>query len=262
MLNVIFTRVNPIILITGATSGIGKAAAEKFAQNHFNLIITGRRKDRLERIESSLKKKIGIQVFSLCFDIRKREEVDRAIESLPAEWKNISILLNNAGLAAGFDKFQDGDIDNWEQMIDTNVKGLLYITRKIVPQMIQNKSGHIINIGSTAGKEVYLKGNVYCATKFAVDAITRTMRIDLLEQGIKVTSINPGMAETEFSLVRFNGDAEKAKHVYKGFKPLSAEDVAEVIYFAANQPAHVNLNDIIITATSQANSIYTHRENN
>jgi len=243
-----------IALITGATAGFGKATAELFAKNGYDLIITGRRTERLNEISKTLTEKYKAKILCLSFDIRKLSEVEKAIDSLDDNWKKIDILVNNAGLASGLSSIQEGNIDDWEKMIDTNVKGLLYVTRKISPLMIQNGKGHIINIGSIAGKEVYANGNVYCATKHAVDALNKAMRIDLLPHGIKVTAINPGMAETEFSLVRFHGDDEKAKKVYLGFQPLKAEDIAETIYWVATRPAHVNINDMVIMPATQANS--------
>ena len=250
-----------IILITGATSGFGKASAELFARNGHHLIITGRRKDRLEKISKEISSAHQVKVHTLNFDVRKKTEVDAAIDSLPEEWKRIDVLINNAGLASGLSTIQEGDNNDWEKMIDTNIKGLLYMTRKVAPMMIKEGNGHIINIGSVAGKEVYANGNVYCATKHAVDALNKGMRIDLLPHGIKVTGINPGLAETEFSIVRFQGDAERAKKVYTGFQPLTAEDIAETIYWVATRPAHVNINDVIITPTAQANSTTVIRKN-
>lgn len=249
-----------IALITGATAGIGKATAELFAKNGYNVIITGRRKERLEEFSAYLKANYKIEVLSLNFDVRKLKEVETAIHSIPPDWKKINVLVNNAGLAVGLSNIQEGLIEDWERMIDTNVKGLLYMTRTLAPIMIQNSYGHIINIGSIAGKEVYANGNIYCATKHAVDALSKAMRIDLLPHSIKVTAINPGMVETEFSIVRFKGDEERAKKVYMGLKPLRAEDIAETIYWAASRPAHVNINDIIITPTIQANATTTIRK--
>jgi 3-hydroxy acid dehydrogenase/malonic semialdehyde reductase len=243
-----------IALITGATAGFGKATAELFAANGWNLILCGRRKVRLDVLERQLKEKYSIEVITLAFDVRNNDEVKKAIASLNGKWTSIDLLLNNAGLASGLSGIQDGNIDDWEQMIDTNVKGLLYMTRCISPLMITNKKGHIINIGSIAGKEVYANGNVYCATKHAVDALTKAMRIDLLAHHIRVTQIAPGMAETEFSIVRFKGDNERAKSVYKGLEPLRAEDIAETVWWVANRPAHVNINDIVIMPTAQANA--------
>ncbi len=245
---------NMIALITGATSGIGKASAQFFAKKGWHLIITGRRADRLQTLATELKTEYNINVHTLCFDIRKLAEVKTNIASLPNEFKQIDVLLNNAGLASGLSAIQDGDTHDWEKMIDTNVKGLLYITREVSPLMIANKKGHIINIGSIAGKEVYANGNVYCATKHAVDALNKGMRIDLLPHGIKVTAVNPGMVETDFSLVRFHGDEDRAKKVYEGLQPLKSEDIAETIFWVANRPAHVNINDIVIMPTVQANS--------
>ncbi len=245
-----------IVLISGATSGFGKATAEIFAKNNYNLIITGRREDRLQKITKDLSEQYSVEVLPLCFDIRDQKAVETAILSLDVPWKKIDYLVNNAGLASGLGLIQDGEIDDWEKMIDTNVKGLLYLSKAIMPLMIANKSGHIINIGSTAGKEVYLNGNVYCATKHAVDAISKSMRIDLLQHGIKVTQICPGAAETEFSEVRFHGDKEKAKNAYKGYQPMTAEDIASLIYFAATLPPHLCINDLVVTSLAQANSFY------
>jgi len=245
---------NKIAFITGATSGIGKASAYIFAKNQYNLIITGRRKDRLEEIAHYLKDKYAIEVLSLNFDVRNREEVETAIDSLSEEWKNIDVLLNNAGLAVGLNNIQDGEYDDWERMIDTNIKGLLYVTRNIAPLMIAKGKGHIINIGSIAGKETYPFGNVYCATKHAVDSLTKAMRIDMVSEGIKVSQIAPGAVETEFSNVRFKGDDAKADSVYKGFEPLHPEDIADAVYYCASLPAHVNINDMVIMPTAQANA--------
>ena len=241
-----------IALVTGATSGIGKATALKLAEAGYSVIITGRRWHLLAELEKQLIQKS--RVLALSFDVSNNEEVNHAIDKLPEEWKNIELLVNNAGLAAGLSSIQNGDIEDWEKMIDTNVKGLLYVTKKIIPMMISHNRGHIVNIGSIAGKEVYPMGNVYCATKYAVDALTKAMRIDLLEHNIKVTGICPGMVETEFSLVRFKGNKENAKTVYDGLEPLKAEDVADVILFAVTRPSHVNLNDIVITPTAQASA--------
>ncbi len=249
-----------IAFITGATSGIGKATALKLAENQFNIIITGRRKNLLDALKKEIKNKYNSEALFLNFDIRKNDQVIKAIDSLPDNWKKIDVLINNAGLAAGLEPVQNGELDDWETMIDTNIKGLLYISRKVMPIMIQRGSGHIINIGSIAGKEVYIKGNVYCATKYAVDAITKGMRIDLLNHGIKVTLISPGMVETEFSIVRFKGDVENAKKVYDGFTPLYAEDIAEAVLFAVTRPAHVNINDILIMSTAQANTTHIAKE--
>ena len=249
-----------IALITGATSGIGKATAELFAKNGLDLILTGRRTQLLNTFSAEIKNHYNIKVLPLSFDVRKRDQVRETFLHLEPAWKKIDILVNNAGLASGLSHIQDGDIDDWEKMIDTNIKGLLYISRAVMPLMIENKSGHIVNIASTAGKEVYENGNVYCATKHAVDAISKAMRIDMLKEGIKVTSINPGLVETEFSIVRFHGDKEKAKIPYKGLKPLVGKDIANVIWFAVNLPEHVNINDLVLTATAQANSFYLNKE--
>jgi NADP-dependent 3-hydroxy acid dehydrogenase YdfG len=243
-----------IALITGATSGIGKSTALEFAKNGYNLIITGRRQERLTELKAELSQKYDIKVCDLCFDVRVEEQVNKAISSLPNDFKKIDVLVNNAGLAAGLSSIQNGKLDHWEQMIDTNIKGLLYVTKHVAALMIPNKQGHIINLGSIAGKEVYANGNVYCATKHAVDALNKGMRIDLLPHGIKVSSVNPGMVETEFSIVRFDGDEERAKKVYENIVPLKPEDIAETIYWMASRPAHVNINDLIIMPTIQANS--------
>lgn len=245
---------NKIALITGATAGIGKATALLLANNNYNVIVTGRRKNLLNDLKEEIVNKTSVNVLALNFDIRNRNEVENAIDQIPENWKKFDVLINNAGLASGLNNIQDGDIEDWEKMIDTNIKGLLYISRKVMPIMIEQKKGHIVNIGSVAGKEVYPYGNVYCSTKHAVDAITKAMRMDLLEHGIKVTSINPGMVETEFSIVRLHGDTKKAKTIYEGFEPLHAEDIAETVLFAISRPAHVNINDLIILPTAQANS--------
>jgi NADP-dependent 3-hydroxy acid dehydrogenase YdfG len=249
-----------IAFITGATSGLGKATAELFAKNNYNIVITGRRKERLLELSAHLKSTYKVEVLALNFDVRNFKEVEIAVNSLTPEWKKINVLVNNAGLAVGFNPIQEGVTDDWERMIDTNIKGLLYVTRNIAPIMISNGYGHIINIGSIAGKEVYANGNVYCATKHAVDALSKGMRIDLLQHNIKVTAIHPGMVETEFSIVRFKGDEERAKNVYKGVTPLSADDIADTIYWVASRPAHVNINDIIIMPTAQATATNTFRK--
>ena len=242
-----------IVLVTGATAGIGMATAEILAQKGYNLIITGRRKELLDGLKNELGVKYKSDVLALNFDIRNRKETEEAIDNLPKSWKNIDVLINNAGLAAGLAPVHEGSIDDWEQMIDTNVKGLLYITRKIAPLMVKRGSGHIVNISSISSRETYANGNVYCATKYAVDALTKGMRIDLAKHNIKVTSIAPGMVETEFSLVRFKGDKARADRVYEGLTPLSAADVAEAVWFALSRPAHVNINDMLIMPTAQPN---------
>lgn len=241
-------------LITGATSGIGKAIAVKFAENGYHLIITGRREERLKNLANDLKDRFSIEVLELHLDIRSKDSVFATFESISEQWTDIDVLVNNAGLAVGVNKIFEGEIEDWERMIDTNIKGLLYVSRAVMPQMVKNNSGHIINIGSIAGKEVYPNGNVYCGTKHAVDAITKAMRIDALEHNIRVTQIAPGAVETEFSIVRYKGDKDKADNVYQGFEPLKAEDIAEVTWFTANQPKHVNINDLVIMPTAQANS--------
>ena len=243
---------NKIIMITGATSGFGKAIAVRFAENGFNIIITGRRKELLNKLEKELQTVGNIKTLSLNFDVRKKDEVESVIENLPEEWKKIDILVNNAGLAVGLSHIQDGDTDDWDRMIDTNVKGLLYVTRAVAPLMVTRNKGHIFNIGSIAGKETYENGNVYCASKSAVEALSKSMRIDMLKNNIKVTLIEPGMAETEFSLVRFKGDEQKAKTVYKGIDALTGDDIADVIYYCATLPDRVCINEIVITPTQQA----------
>lgn len=244
-------------LITGATSGIGRATAHLFAKHGINLILCGRRQERLEIVKKALEKETD--VVTLNFDVRHKNETLDAIASLPEDFKNIDILINNAGNAHGLDPIQDGSLDDWDAMMDINVKGLLYVSKAIIPQMTERKSGHIINIGSSAGKEVYPKGNVYCASKHAVLAITEGMRIDLNEFGIKVTAINPGLVETEFSKVRFKG-GEQADSVYKGYKALQAEDIAEIIHFAVTRPTHVNIADLLVFPTAQASSTIVKKE--
>lgn len=241
-----------IALITGATSGIGEATAELFAREGYNLVLTGRRADRLDKLAGHLNKKYNIEVATSSFDVRSRDEVLENLEALPAKWKKVNVLVNNAGLSQGLDPIDKGSFDDWDTMIDTNVKGLLYVTKIVSNWMITNGHGHIINIGSIAGKEVYPNGNVYCASKHAVDALSKAMRIDLLVHGIKVTAIHPGMVETEFSIVRFKGDHAKAKKVYEGLDALKAEDIAETIWFAVSRPAHVNINELIVMPTAQA----------
>jgi len=243
-----------LVFITGATSGIGKSTAEIFAKNGYDLIITGRREERLAELKKEFETTYKIKVTSLCFDVRESAAVESAIQGLLPENKNIDILVNNAGLAAGLSSLQEGSLSHWERMIDTNIKGLLYVSKIISNIMIKNGKGHIINIGSVAGKEVYANGNVYCATKHAVDALNKGMRIDLLPHNIKVTAVNPGMVETEFSVVRFDGDEDRAKKVYLGMEPLKPEDIAETIFWVANRPAHVNINDILIMPTVQASA--------
>ena len=245
---------NKTALITGATSGIGRAVADIFAENKYNLIVTGRRSERLQELKAALEQQHGISVLALCFDVRYNDEVVRNIESLPVEWRNIDVLVNNAGLAVGLNHIQDGVLDDWERMIDTNIKGLLYVTRAVSPLMVARNSGHIVNICSVAGKEVYENGNVYCATKHAVDALSKAMRIDMLGHNIKVTNVCPGAVETEFSIVRFKGDTQRAAGTYKGIEPLTGRDIAECIYFAVSLPKHVCINDMMIMPTAQADS--------
>jgi NADP-dependent 3-hydroxy acid dehydrogenase YdfG len=248
-----------LVFITGATAGIGKSTAEIFAKNGYDLVITGRRQERLTQIKKDLETAYKVKVASLCFDVRQVSEVEKSIQSLTTEQKKIDVLVNNAGLAAGLSSIQNGETDDWERMIDTNVKGLLYTTRIISNLMIAHKKGHIINIGSVAGKEVYANGNVYCATKHAVDALNKAMRIDLLPHNIKVTAINPGMVETEFSIVRFAGDEDRAKKVYNGLQPLKPADIAETIFWAATRPPHVNINEILIMPSAQATATNVNR---
>ena len=243
---------NRIALITGASSGIGEATALKLAQNNFDLILTGRRAERLEKLKELILEKNQCRIEVLSFDIRNKNETTSAFNSLPDEMKSVDVLVNNAGLAVGMDPIHEGDEDDWERMIDTNVKGLLTITRLVSPIMVKRKSGHIINISSIAGKEAYASGNVYCATKHAVQALTQGMRIDLVKHGIKVSSVAPGAVETEFSIVRFKGDEKRADNVYAGFTPLYAEDIAETILFMVTRPAHVNIDDVLIMPTAQA----------
>lgn len=250
---------NKNVFITGATSGIGQATARIFAKNGNRLIIIGRRETRLKELAQQLTAEYGVDVLPLVFDVRDNSAVQAAVDKLPAEWRNIDVLVNNAGLAVGLGPIQEGIIDDWERMIDTNIKGLLYVTRCISPLMIANNSGHIINIGSVAGKEVYPNGNIYCATKHAVDALTRAMRIDMVKYGIKVTQIAPGAVETEFSVVRFKGDQGKADNFYKGFNPLTPEDIAALVYYVTTLPAHVCINDLVVTPTAQASATLINR---
>lgn len=249
-----------ICFITGATSGIGKSTALKFAENNYNLIITGRREENLDLLKKELEINFGIEVLSLNFDIRKKESVENSIKNLIGEWEKIDILVNNAGLALGLSSIEEGNTDDWDAMIDTNIKGLLYVSNKIIPLMIRQGKGHIINIGSIAGKETYINGNVYCATKAAVDSITKAMRIDLLSKGIRVTQILPGAVDTEFSAVRFKGDINKARQVYAGYKPLEAKDVAEVIFYSTTLPEHANINELILMPTAQANTVHFNKK--
>lgn len=248
-----------IVFITGATSGIGAACARLFARQGYDLLLNGRRVERLQGLAEELREQYPAKIHLLPFDVRDRQQVNEAVGALPSDWKNIDVLVNNAGLALGFSPIQEGEVQDWETMIDTNVKGLLYVSKAVAPLMIAAGKGQIVNLGSIAGKQTYPNGNVYCATKKAVEALTEGMRIDLLPHGIKVTSVNPGAVETEFSVVRFKGDQERAGAVYEGFDPLTAEDIAEVIYFAASRPAHVTINDLTVMPTAQATATIFHR---
>ncbi len=249
-----------LVFITGASSGIGQATAEIFAQNGSRLLLAARRLDRLEKLAAKLKKLHNSEIHTIRLDVRHPGEVEGKIKALPAVWKKIDILVNNAGLSRGLSKLHEGDLADWEEMIDTNVKGLLYVSRAVIPGMVKRKKGHIINIGSVAGHELYPGGNVYCATKHAVDAITKGMQIDLVDTPLRVSSVDPGMVATEFSLVRFHGDREKAKSVYKSIKPLRAKDIAEAVYFCATRPAHVNIDQLRIMPTAQATATIAHRK--
>lgn len=249
-----------IVFITGATSGFGKSCANLFASKGYDIILNGRRKDRLDALAASLHEQFQVRTLLLAFDVREQATVTQTIEGLPAAWQHINVLINNAGLAAGRDFFEEANLDDWNQMIDTNIKGFLYVSQAVAKLMVTQGSGHIINIGSTAGQVVYEKGNAYCATKYAVGALNQSMRIDLLRHGIKVTAINPGAAETEFSLVRFKGDKETAGKIYEGLQPLKPEDVAEIIYYTTTLPAHVCINDLTVTCLQQADSVHFHRK--
>lgn len=249
------------VLITGATSGIGRSCAHRFAKEGHKIIITGRRKERLESIADELKSQYQSQVSILSFDVTKREQVIKAISILPEEFRFIDVLVNNAGLALGLKPIHEGEPEQWETMIDTNIKGLLFVTHAVVPLMVENGRGHVINIGSIAGREAYSSGNVYCATKAAVDSLTKAMRIDLVTKNIKVTQVAPGAVETEFSMVRFSGDEAAAKAVYQGFNPLTPDDVAEVVHYVTTLPPHVNINDLLIMPAAQASASIIHRRN-
>lgn len=251
---------NRIVLITGASSGFGEACAEAFAKKGAKLILAARRESKLKELASRLKKKYGSECRIMKLDVRRKTDVSKAINSLPEKWKNIEILLNNAGLSRGLDKLHEGNIQDWEEMIDTNVKGLLFVSRAVIPFMAANNKGHVINIGSIAGHEVYPKGNIYCATKHAVDAITKGMRIDLVDTDVRVTTIDPGMAETEFSMVRFRGDKNKAKAVYKGITPLTPADIADAVIYAATRPLNVVVAEMILLPSKQASSSVVHRK--
>jgi NADP-dependent 3-hydroxy acid dehydrogenase YdfG len=248
-----------IALITGATAGIGEACAHLFAREGYDLILTGRRQDRLDQLAQRLNDDYNVRIAVAAFDIRVKEQVAHHLETLPDEMKKVDLLINNAGLSQGLEPIQKGSYDDWDTMVDTNIKGLLYVSKIVSNWMIDNGYGHIINLGSIAGKNVYANGNVYCATKAAVDALNQGMRIDLLPYGIKVTAVHPGAVETEFSEVRFKGDKDRAKKVYEGFTPLTAADVAETIWYVASRPAHVNINDLVLMPTAQATATLIHR---
>jgi len=250
---------NKTAFITGASAGIGKACALAFAEEGANLILSARRKDKLDELSQFIENKYAVSVYSFTLDVRNLKQVQEKINSLPDKWKIIDVLINNAGLARGFSKINEGDIEDWEAMIDTNVKGLLYVTRYILPLMIERKEGHVINLGSIAGHQVYPYGNVYCATKFAVNSLSEAIRMDTLENNIRVTNIAPGLVETEFSEVRFNGNKERAKNVYKGIQPLTGDDIADLVLFAATRKPHVNINEIVVTPTAQASATQVHR---
>lgn len=251
---------NRIVFITGATSGIGEACAEKFAENGDALIINGRRNERLDNLKKLLEKKYKINVLCAPFDVRNRSEVFESISSFSKEWEPIDVLINNAGLALGRDYFDEADMDDWDSMLQTNVNGMLYVSKAVLPSMVKRNQGHIINLGSVAGDDMYEKGNAYCVSKAAVNAISKTMRIDLLQHNIKVTNVKPGAANTDFSLVRFKGDAETASKVYEGYTPLSGKDIADTIFYCASLPPNVCINELVITATSQANGIFFNRK--
>ena len=251
---------NKTALITGATSGIGEATAHTLAKLGYDIIVTGRRAEKLEQVKQEICAAYPVKVLALCFDVRVKEECCKAIASIPEEFSEITVLFNNAGLAAGLEHIQDGDTDDWERMIDTNIKGVLYMTRCVAPLMIKQGKGHIINMGSIAGTEVYENGTVYCASKHAMNALSKGMRIDMLSSGIKVSQIRPGMVETEFSVVRFHGDQQRADNVYKGVKPLTGADIASVVEWLVTLPEHVNINDVEIMPVQQADAFYTYRK--
>lgn len=250
---------NKIVLVTGVSSGIGEATAKIFAEHGAKIILCARRTERLKKLSGELKNKYQTQSYLLSLDVSKRNDVAQKIENLPSEWREIDVLVNNAGLASGFGKLQDGNIDDWETMIDTNVKGLLYLTRAILPQMIKRNTGHVINIGSIAGHYVYPGGNVYLATKHAVKALTEALKMDLHGMNVRVSSVDPGMTETEFSIVRWKGDVEKAKNFYSGMQPLIAEDIADAVYYCASRPLHVNILDMIVMPVAQSSITQVHR---
>ncbi len=249
-----------VVFITGASSGLGEAAARQLASEGYTLILAARRIDKLQHLADELLQRYGALCYCMELDVRQRDKVKKVITGLPEKWKKIDVLINNAGLASGLSSIENGDVDDWDVMIDTNIKGLLYVTRQVLPLMIENGGSHVINISSIAGKEVYANGNVYCATKHAVDALNKAMRMELVKYPIKVTAINPGAVETEFSIVRFHGDEERAKKVYEGFDSLLAADIAEAISFVLSRPAHVNINELTIMPTAQAVAGVIHRK--
>lgn len=242
-----------IAMITGASAGIGEACAKTFAQQRYNLVLVARRQDKLEQLAANLIADFGIECKIIELDVRDREQVKAALQSLPKQWQQIDVLINNAGLSQGLDPIFEGDWEDWDRMIDTNIKGLLYVSRMVLPGMKERRSGHVVNIGSIAAKEVYPNGNVYCATKHAVDSLSKAMRMDLLPYGVKVSTIHPGAVETEFSIVRFKGNVNRAKQVYQGFDPLLASDIADAVWYVVSRPLHVNINDLLIMPTAQAN---------
>ena len=250
-----------IVFITGASSGIGKSCAYAFACKGANLVISARRLEVIEKVAEEIRQKFGVKVFSFPLDVRNREKVEEAVNALPDEWKSVDILINNAGLAKGFNKFYEDDPNSWDEMIDTNVKGLLFVTHAVLPGMMERKIGHIINIGSIAGHEAYPKGAVYCASKHAVDAITRSLRMDTIDKNILVSTIDAGLVETNFSVIRFGGDEDKAKNVYKGLTPLTGDDVADAVIYCASRPPHVNIAEITLLAARQASATISYREN-
>lgn len=251
---------NNIVLITGATAGIGKACAELFAEHGSRIILAARRTDRLREIAADLKSRFNAETFELAVDVSQSAQVEQAIKSLPENWRAVDILINNAGMARGVDKIHEASVSDWEEMINTNIKGLLYVSRAVIPGMVARGRGHIVNLGSIAGHQVYPGGNVYCATKHAVDALTKGMQIDLVDTPVRVTTIDPGMVETEFSMVRFRGDEQRAKKVYENIEPLTGRDIAETILFAVTRPAHVNISEVIVMPTNQASATVVHRK--
>ena len=251
---------NKIVFITGASAGIGEATAAAFAEKGAHLILTARRKDKLDRLSKTLKDKFGTESLCLSLDVTRQTDVQKTIDGIPGNWAEIDILVNNAGLGRGVDKIHEAQIGDWEEMIDTNIKGLLYVSRAVIPGMVKRKRGHVINLGSVAGHEVYPGGNVYCATKHAVDALTKGMRMDLVDTPVRISTVDPGLVETDFSIVRFKGDAERAKKPYENIKPLVGADIADIIVFVASRPAHVNINEVIVMPKAQASATMVHRE--